>query len=879
MSQPSRHKFAGIVTSEKSAQRKEPEVKAPSPFRRRAGIGLAAAASLMVAVSTVSGPARADTPPDMPSWVPAGVSAAIATAKQTGDRVKIEDATTATAEFYATPDGKVVGKIAADAQRFARDGAWVPIDLTLRKQADGSVTPAAYPQEMRFSGAREAETGDLAVMGSGDDKVAVGWKGALPEPKLDGSKATYADVMPGVDLVVQATRSGFEQFAVLKSAAAAKYADQIALPLAGPGVSVVRTDKKGNIRIHGRRGVPLAAIPTPMMWDSKSAKHGGPLRRRQVGVSITHTASAKARRGLDATDPVNVTLKPDQKWLTSPDTVYPVTIDPDYEYWSVTAASTTVVKGYDKGWSEADTLFVGTYDDTWSARSFVTWWATGIAGWDVSAATLHFASPYSASCEPAPWEIWTTEPINGETAWDHQPEWLSKEATSTDYACDGGWVIADATSFFQHAAERGDEQPTMGLRAADETDTSQYKEFWSYNYADSSKSPYVEVWYSLPPDPVDPDAALWANQTTLSDFRDWTVAEVGTTSGYIDSVNDASTKSVTLLWAGAPNAMQASILAEAKRRTITATAVQRKYTKDQLNRAADAAVASTTSGTGVFANFTINTAEPLSPEFDGLVITGQHKSNPADTAAADQALSQEATQALGIAVKVQTAPMFETTSGTTRGTDTSPFNAGAYMYPGCSLGFGLRIGSATYTTTARHCGSRFRANDNQNAPIYSTKQLSTDGAARVLTGGGSTLMFYGGFNSSLKANVIGSKDVGAGDFVCTSGGNSGSHCGGGANMKVRKGSVRYDDGDGYVSMLVADRIDGGVASVRGDSGGPVYQNKTASDVYAVGMIQSGGGRVPCVPVRQSTVDCYKTVVYTSINTIIRGVPNSSLVHK
>lgn len=43
-----------------------------------------------------------------------------------------------------------------------------------------------------------------------------------------------------------------------------------------------------------------------------------------------------------------MTLNPEQKWLTSPDTVYPVTIDPHYD-WSTTAASTTVVKGYDTG--------------------------------------------------------------------------------------------------------------------------------------------------------------------------------------------------------------------------------------------------------------------------------------------------------------------------------------------------------------------------------------------------------------------------------------------------------------------------------------------------------------------------------------------------
>jgi len=358
---------------------------------------MAAATALMTVASMAAGPARAATPSDTPSWVPAGVSAAMAAAKQTGQRVKIDDATTETSEFYATPDGKVAGKISANAERFSRDGVWVPIDLTLQKQPDGSVAPAAYSQDMRFSGARAAKTGDLAAMGSGDDKVTVGWQGALPEPTLDGSKATYPDVMPGVDLVVQATRTGFEQFAVLKSAAAAKYADQITLPLSGPGVSVVRTDDKGRIRIAGRAGQPRAAIPTPMMWDSQSATHGGPPRHRQVTVDVTHTGSAQARKGVDATDPVNLTLKPDQKWLHSPDTVYPVTIDPYYD-WSVTVTSTTVVKGYSTGWPDADSLFVGTYDSSWSARSFINWWATDVQGFQIDQATLHLANPYSTTC-------------------------------------------------------------------------------------------------------------------------------------------------------------------------------------------------------------------------------------------------------------------------------------------------------------------------------------------------------------------------------------------------------------------------------------------------------------------------------------------------
>ena len=324
------------------------------------------------------------------------------------------------------------------------------------------------------------------------------------EPQLSGSKATYRDVLPGVDLVVQATTSGFEQFTVLKTAAAAKYVSQISLPMTGPGVSSVIKGEHGRLSLRDSKGQQRMTIPTPMMWDSRSATRGGPQKRRAVTTEVVQPVAAIAPKSttadpaaVDGSSAVMLTLKPEQQWLTDPDTVYPVTIDPSY-YWATTAASTTVVKGYDNGWTDADTLFVGTYDDTWSARSFVTWYATGLAGMEVNAATLHFSSPYSASCQPAPWEIWTTEPINGETSWDHQPEWLYKEATSTDYACDGGWVTADATSFFQRAAEKEDETPTLGLSAADEADTNQYKEFWSDNNPDETKHAYIEVSYSVP---------------------------------------------------------------------------------------------------------------------------------------------------------------------------------------------------------------------------------------------------------------------------------------------------------------------------------------------------------------------------------------------
>ena len=435
---------------------------------------------------------------------------ALATAKQTGKDVKITSATTERAEYYATPNGKVRGVISPDVVRFRRNGAWVPVDLRLHRQADGSITPAASPADLRISGARPIGSEELASMGADNQKVTVGWKTALPEPRLSGSKATYPDVIPGVDLVVQATTTGFEQFTVLKSPTAAKYVSQITLPMTGPGVASASKDGQGRLRIADAAGQQRISIPAPMMWDARTTSRGGPAKPRPVTADLAQASAAKVTAQTTAAAPVTLTLTPEQQWLTSPDTVYPVTIDPAYD-WSTTATSTTVVKGYSAGWPDADSLFVGTYDDTWSARSFVSWWASGVAGMEIDAATLHFSNPYSTSCDPTPWEIWTTDPITDDTSWDNQPAWRYKEATSTETSCDGDWVSADVTPFFQKAAVLEEDTPTMGLRAADETDTSQYKQFWSVNYTDSSLHPYIEVWYQEPQCslPLDQRTGAW----------------------------------------------------------------------------------------------------------------------------------------------------------------------------------------------------------------------------------------------------------------------------------------------------------------------------------------------------------------------------------
>jgi hypothetical protein len=54
----------------------------------------------------------------------------------------------------------------------------------------------------------------------GARQVSLAWPGKLGKPTLSGTTATYANIKPGVDLVVQALRTGYEQSFVIRDAAA-----------------------------------------------------------------------------------------------------------------------------------------------------------------------------------------------------------------------------------------------------------------------------------------------------------------------------------------------------------------------------------------------------------------------------------------------------------------------------------------------------------------------------------------------------------------------------------------------------------------------------------------------------------------------------------
>ncbi|WP_433531533.1 RHS repeat-associated core domain-containing protein [Micromonospora sp. CA-263727] len=471
----------------------------PLRAQRWIGAGLAVVLAVTMADWVVARPAAAAPEPAPAPAAPQTLerpdeAAAVQTARLTGKKVRISGMTSETSEFWALPDGRVEAEVHLGPVRMRDDsGGWQQVDFNLVRQADGSVRAKAHPNGLRLSGAAGAGEHDLVTVGRADDELSLGWSGALPEPEVDGVRATYPEVRPGVDLVVESTRTGFEQFLVVKNRSAVAQVRSIALPLRGKGLKAV-ADDRGGFEIRDAGGETVGASPEPLMWDARvDPRSGERLRQTRVGKKV---GAAKGGR-------LAVTLTPDEAWLTDKATTFPVTIDPAVTLKPNYDAFVQI--GFTSDQSAATELKVGTYDGgTTKARSFLSFhnmeW---LQGKQVQAATLYLWNHHSWSCTARQWETWQTSYVTTSARWTNQPTWMRLLGYTTatkgyNSSCAAGRVNASVTGAFADQANGVTCCSTVniGLRAASETDNLGWKRFHSM---EGANDPYVTLTYQTPP--------------------------------------------------------------------------------------------------------------------------------------------------------------------------------------------------------------------------------------------------------------------------------------------------------------------------------------------------------------------------------------------
>lgn len=436
----------------------------------------------------------------------ADIASAKVAARLSGKRVEALSERTETSTTWVNKDGSLTTELSAGPVRFERDGKWVGVDVELRESGDG-VAPVAHPAGLRLAGrtgtparsleaAQEQKAVDLVTLGEGSEQITLQWKGGLPEPKLDGSRAEYVNAVPGADVVVEATRTGFEQFVEIKQRPEAD-GFSYTLPLQAKGLKVKQL-ADGSVLFTGKKNKKRAVMPAPVMWDSTVDKVSGEHTRRvPVKMKVVKKGSS-----------VDLVVTPDAEFLADPATKYPVTVDPSTSALG-NVFDTYVQQGETVDWSTDTELDLGNPGTTNAdgtpryARSFITWDTTPIQDALVQSAELSLYNFHSGNtdCAGASWTVWETGASSTSSRWTNQPTWIKQHATSTETkgrdACGGdGWINADVAGLVQVWASAKKTRGHMGLRTPSAS-AGQWKQVNSANAV--SNPPKLVVNYNYRP--------------------------------------------------------------------------------------------------------------------------------------------------------------------------------------------------------------------------------------------------------------------------------------------------------------------------------------------------------------------------------------------
>ena len=204
-------------------------------------------------------------------------AAARVLARQSMERVEVVGARTASSSTWALPDGSMVlGQAAGPiwvrtgSGDGSKDSDWAPVDVDLVKSADGLIRPKGHPGNLALAGGGAVKNGELArvTAPNGQGSAVLEWSGSLPVPTLSGPRATYPDVFPGVDLVVEATRTGFEQFLVVKTRPVAGRAAKLSSAIRVEGGVKATSGADGRVSVVASDGVEVASSGAAAAWDA-----------------------------------------------------------------------------------------------------------------------------------------------------------------------------------------------------------------------------------------------------------------------------------------------------------------------------------------------------------------------------------------------------------------------------------------------------------------------------------------------------------------------------------------------------------------------------------------------------------------------------------
>jgi RHS repeat-associated protein len=204
------------------------------------------------------------------------------------------------------------------------DHRWVPVSTQVAEDSEGRWSTDAHPLDPSF--AARADDEEVLVLSRGSYDVTFTLVGASdsqftrpqsPRQLTPPDDITYADVFDGVDLEYEVTQGTVKESLILESVPERGESTWV-WEIDSDGLELFE-DQTGSIQFVDKHGVAQIVVPTPIMWDSSGVE----------GESEPAIANVSTRVWRDG-NVWNMSLTPSRGWLTDPDRVYPVTIDPTY---------------------------------------------------------------------------------------------------------------------------------------------------------------------------------------------------------------------------------------------------------------------------------------------------------------------------------------------------------------------------------------------------------------------------------------------------------------------------------------------------------------------------------------------------------------------
>lgn len=463
-----------------------------------------------------------------PDWLSASVSA-----RASGQRVEVLSERTGSVRRWVLSDGSVEVEESLGAVRFEDAKAedtdkWRDIDTSLVAGPGNRVVPKAVPGEFSLSGGGSgADLVSLTGADGGGVELGSGIADVtLPEPQLNGSTATYSDVLPGVDLSVEVRSDGFEQLWVVKDETGLQ---NLIEAQAGEGGDVSLTaalqlddltsqpQPDGTVEFNDDDGQPAGVLGAPVMWDGEiDPSTGEPANIEPVDFEVTAGGEELTPADPAETGDLELTVTAGEEWLTDPVREFPITIDPTYLGGTAGPTFDTFVQEtYSGDYSNSDELKLGTPADGATARTYMNFSTSGYAGKTITAGSLSLYNSWSSSCTAEKsWSAWNAGTATTASTWGAQPWTGTKYASSTQAkggSCSQGTVSIDMKTQLQLWADETSTTRGLRLGASDESDTLTWKRFhssqgvnkpvlrWSYNRAPAvSQAAQVDpvAWYS-----------------------------------------------------------------------------------------------------------------------------------------------------------------------------------------------------------------------------------------------------------------------------------------------------------------------------------------------------------------------------------------------